>query len=156
VPVALSVHDNHEPARTAGDAAAHGASRSKAAAPEGRRVLLVDDNVDGVEALAVLLSECGHRVKAVYDPASALQVVHGFTPEIAVVDIGLPVMDGYQLIGRLRAALGGSPCTFIALTGYGQDADRNRSRAAGFDHHLVKPIDPSQLLALVDGLPRVA
>ena len=67
-----------------------------------------------------------------------------------MVDIGLPVMDGYQLVGRLRATLGARRCMFIALTGYGQDADRSRSAAAGFDHHLVKPVDLARLTRLID------
>ena len=142
-----------EGAGAASDAVAREALRAESPAPNGRRVLLVDDNVDGVEALSLLLSECGHQVKAVYDPASALQIVRRLAPEIAVVDIGLPVMDGYQLIGRLRGALAGRRCVFVALTGYGQDADRSRSREAGFDHHFVKPVDPSQLLRLIGELP---
>lgn len=139
--------------RTGGEAVG-AASLSRSA--QGRRILLVDDNVDGVEALALLLTECGHQAEAVYDPASALKIVNRFSPEIAVIDIGLPVMDGYQLIGRLRAALGGRACLFVALTGYGQEADRDRSRAAGFDYHLVKPLDPPQLLRLVETLPEQA
>jgi CheY-like chemotaxis protein len=115
-------------------------------------VLLVDDNVDGVQALAELLRECGHDVEAVYDPASALQIVPRFAPEIAVIDIGLPVMDGYELVHRLRAELASRECLFIALTGYGQDADRQRSRRAGFHHHFVKPLDPSRLLGLIETL----
>jgi len=125
-------------------------ARATAPSKNGCRILLVDDNVDGVEALALLLGECGHRVKAVHDPAAALQVVGHFKPEIAVVDIGLPVMDGYELIGSLRAMLGARHCMFIALTGYGQDADRSRSQAAGFDHHLAKPVDLSHLTHLID------
>jgi CheY-like chemotaxis protein len=122
----------------------------------GRRVLLVDDNVDGVQALAELLRECGHRVEAVFDPASALRLVPRFEPEIAVIDIGLPGMDGYELVRRLRAEQASRPCLFVALTGYGQDADRQRSRAAGFHHHFVKPLDPGQLLSLIDGVtPRI-
>ncbi len=123
-------------------------------APGGaRRVLLVDDNVDGLQALAELLTECGHRVEAVCDPAFALQVARRFAPEIAVIDIGLPVMDGYELVQRLRADAAGEACLFVALTGYGQDADRQRSREAGFDRHYVKPLDPSRLLRLIDALP---
>jgi len=118
----------------------------------GRRVLLVDDNVDGVQALAELLRECGHRVEAVYDPASALRLVPRFAPELAVVDIGLPDMDGYELVRRLRAEHVSRDCLFVALTGYGQDADRQRSRAAGFHHHFVKPLDPARLLKLIDTL----
>jgi CheY-like chemotaxis protein len=117
-----------------------------------RRVLLVDDNVDGVQALAELLKECGHYVEAVYDPASALQIVSRFMPEIAVIDIGLPVMDGYELVHRLRTERVGRGCLYVALTGYGQEADRRRSRAAGFHHHFVKPLDPSRLLSLIDTL----
>jgi len=117
-----------------------------------RRVLLVDDNVDGIQALAELLRQCGHEVEAVCDPASALQVAQRFTPEIAVIDIGLPVMDGYELVHRLRAEPAIEGCLFVALTGYGQDGDRERSRAAGFHHHFVKPLDPSRLLGLIDAL----
>ena len=126
------------------------ATRPAAAPKGGRRILLVDDNVDGVEALALLLRECGHSVEAVHDPAAALQIVGRFKPEIAVVDIGLPVMDGYQLVGSLRATLGARRCMFIALTGYGQEADRSRSAAAGFHHHLVKPVDLARLTRLID------
>lgn len=121
--------------------------------PAMRRVLLVDDNVDGVQALAELLKTYGHHVEAVCDPVAALQIVRRFEPEIAVIDIGLPVMDGYELVGRLRTALAGRACLFVALTGYGQDADRNRSRASGFDHHFVKPLDPTLLLRLIEALP---
>ncbi len=123
-----------------------------AANAAGRRVLLVDDNIDGVQALAELLKECGHHVEAVYDPASALHVVSRFAPEIAVIDIGLPVMDGYELVHRLRAERAARECLFVALTGYGQDADRKRSRVAGFHHHFVKPLDPTRLLHLIDTL----
>lgn len=153
VPAALSMREG-----TGGtaEAAARLATLAKSSVPHGRRVLLVDDNVDGVEALALLLTECGHEVKGVYDPASALQICRRFEPEIAVVDIGLPVMNGYQLIGRVRTMLAGRTCLFVALTGYGQDVDRSRSREAGFDHHLVKPVDPSQLLRLISELPRRA
>lgn len=148
IPAALATRAAHSP--PVGEHARVDPALPSAPSPDGRRVLLVDDNVDGVDALNSLLAECGHRVEAVYDPASALQVVGRFKPEIAVIDIGLPVMDGYQLIGRLRAALGDRACLFVALTGYGQDADRARSQAAGFDHHLVKPVDPARLLRLID------
>ncbi|HTH75733.1 MAG TPA: ATP-binding protein, partial [Trinickia sp.] len=117
-----------------------------------RRVLLVDDNVDGIEALAELLKECGHRVEAVCDPTAALHIVSRFQPDIAVIDIGLPGMDGYELVRRLRAERANRGCLFVALTGYGQDADRHRSRQAGFHHHFVKPLDPPRLLHLIDTL----
>ncbi len=115
-----------------------------------RRVLLVDDNVDGLEALAELLRAYGHRVQAVSDPAAALEIASQFAPEIFVIDIGLPMMDGYALVHRLRNEHSRSGCLFVALTGYGQDADRRRSREAGFHHHFVKPLDPSRLLHLID------
>lgn len=116
---------------------------------EARSVLLVDDNVDSVQALAELLKAYGHRVEVAYDPVSALQAVQQFAPDIAVLDIGLPVMDGYELVCRLRETLGSHPCRFVALTGYGQDTDRERSKAAGFDEHLVKPVSPDMLLKQV-------
>ncbi len=124
----------------------------KPPAGKGRRLLLVDDNIDAVEALALFLSLYGHDVKTAHDPVSALRIVGEFDPEIAVIDIGLPVMDGYELIGRLRTALEGRACSFIALTGYGQDDDHRRSREAGFDRHLVKPVDPRQVLQIIDEL----
>jgi signal transduction histidine kinase/ActR/RegA family two-component response regulator len=121
--------------------------------PGARRVLLVDDNVDGLQALSELLKACGHDVEAVSDPAAALEVVPRFCPQIAVIDIGLPVMDGYELVRRLRAEAAARDCLFVALTGYGQDADRHRSREAGFHRHLVKPVDPSRLLQLIEAQP---
>ena len=121
-----------------------------------RRVLLVDDNLDGLQALAELLKECGHEVRAVCDPTTALEIVPRFSPDIAVIDIGLPVMDGYELVHRLRTEQAERDCLYVALTGYGQDTDRHRSREAGFHRHLVKPVDPSQLLRLIDALPHPA
>jgi signal transduction histidine kinase/ActR/RegA family two-component response regulator len=121
--------------------------------PVARRVLLVDDNVDGLQALAELLKACGHEVQAVCDPGAALRAAPCFCPEVAVIDIGLPGMDGYELVRRLCAERAAQGCLFVALTGYGQDADRHRSREAGFHRHLVKPVDPSQLLRLIEALP---
>jgi PAS domain S-box-containing protein len=129
------------------------AGDGEAAAPPrrgSRRVLLVDDNVDSVQALAELLSVCGHQVHAVNDPVSAIQSVRDFAPDVAVLDIGLPVMDGYELIGHLREALGPHACRFVALTGYGQQGDRERTRAAGFAEHLVKPVPPEALLKVIE------
>ncbi len=132
-------------------AAAHREEPAAAVAPgDARRVLLVDDNVDSVQALAQLLTAYGHHVEVVYDPVSALRIVERFAPDVAVLDIGLPVMDGYELVRRLRETLGEHPCRFVALTGYGQDTDRDRSRAAGFGQHLVKPVSPDALLRLIE------
>jgi CheY-like chemotaxis protein len=132
------------------DAEARDAEAGAPARRDSRRVLLVDDNVDSVQALAELLKECGHHVHAINDPVSAIQCVRDFAPDVAVLDIGLPVMDGYELIGHLRAALDTHACRFVALTGYGQQGDRERSRAAGFADHLVKPVPPGVLLKLIE------
>jgi signal transduction histidine kinase len=109
-----------------------------------RRVLIVDDNVDGGEMLELALNMLGHETRFCSDGASALRVAQEFLPEFGLIDIGLPVMDGYELARRLRAEFN-QPLTLIAVTGYGQESDRAQSRAAGFDHHLVKPVDLGQL-----------
>jgi signal transduction histidine kinase len=117
----------------------------------GRRVLIVDDNPDVVEVLAELLRMSGHEVAVAHDAPEALRLAGPFQPEVAVLDIGLPVMDGYELARRLR--LGDPALRLVALTGYGQAEDRARSRAAGFQEHLVKPIDGDVLLAVVAAKP---
>ncbi|WP_027798173.1 ATP-binding protein [Paraburkholderia dilworthii] len=117
-----------------------------------RRILLVDDNVDAADALAELLQSYGHSVRTVYDAAAALVEADTFRPAVSVLDIGLPVMDGYELARQLRARSGNWQCVLVALTGYGQKADRERSHAAGFDHHFVKPLRPADLLAVIDRL----
>jgi PAS domain S-box-containing protein len=137
---------NRAPA--ADKAAAGRRSTSSSPAP---RILVVDDNVDAVEVLAEALGELGYTVRVAHDGPEALEVVTGFTPEIALLDIGLPVMDGYELAERLRARFGAT-VRLVALTGYGQDADRARSRAAGFDEHLVKPIELERLERLLVAL----
>ena len=123
----------------------------RSAGVQERRVLLVDDNVDAADALAELLRSYGHSVMTVYDPAAALAEASAFMPAVSVLDIGLPVMDGYELARQLRARSGNRQCVFVALTGYGQQGDRDRSRAAGFDHHFVKPVRPAELLEIIDG-----
>ncbi|MCP3711540.1 ATP-binding protein [Paraburkholderia sp. CNPSo 3274] len=118
-----------------------------------RRVLVVDDSVDNALALAEWLRSRGHIVEALHDPAAALKAVPSFDPDIVVLDIGLPGMDGYELCRCLRSLAGGRPRTYAALTGYGQETDRTRSTAAGFDHYFVKPLQPQQLLELVMSVP---
>ena len=117
-----------------------------------RRVLLVDDNVDGAVTLGRLLGALGHTVEVCHDPVTALEMVERLRPEVALLDIGLPVLDGYQLAPRIRALPEDQPCRLVALTGYGQDADRARSEAAGFERHLVKPISPDEAARVVAGL----
>jgi PAS domain S-box-containing protein len=117
-----------------------------------RRVLVVDDNRDGAEMIGELLATAGHEVRVVNDPSHALSVADAFRPQIAVVDLGLPVMDGYTLGRELRARLHLTPPQLVALTGYGQEQDRIRSREAGFAFHLVKPVDAEQLVRVLDML----
>jgi PAS domain S-box-containing protein len=114
-----------------------------------RRVLLVDDNVDGADTLARLLAAHGHDVRVFHEPVAALAAVPAFLPDLAVLDIGLPVLDGYEVARRLRALLDGRPCRLVALTGYGLQADRDDSAQAGFDAHLVKPVNPDLVVRLV-------
>jgi signal transduction histidine kinase len=114
-----------------------------------RRVLVVDDNRDGAESLAMLLRLWGHEVRVAYDGPSALRLAEAERPEVVLLDIGLPGMDGYQVARRLRERSGGARQLLVALTGYGQGEDRRRSQQAGFDHHLVKPLDPDELQRLL-------
>ncbi len=111
-----------------------------------RRILVVDDNEDAAAGLSLLLELDGHDVRAAHDGAAALRVSEEFAPDIVILDIGLPGMDGYEVARRLRARPDGSHTTIIALTGYGLEEDRRRSFAAGFDHHVVKPIRSSEEL----------
>ncbi len=117
-----------------------------------RRILLVDDNEDAAELLSMLLADAGHTVQIAHDAATALSLAPDMAPEVALLDIGLPVMDGYQLGSELRRRLGPRTPALVALTGYGQEKDRQRTADAGFAAHLVKPIDPEQLLNVIDTL----
>jgi signal transduction histidine kinase/ActR/RegA family two-component response regulator len=110
-------------------------------ADEGCAILIVDDNLDAAQILGELLSMQGHEIRIAYDGPSALDIVKHFTPRIALLDIGLPIMDGYEVAGHLRAMPHLEGISLIALTGYGQASDKLRSLQAGFDHHLVKPVD---------------
>ncbi len=114
-----------------------------------RRVLVVDDNQDAADMLAALLRAAGHEVVVAFDGPSALGALPSFTPDVALLDIGLPLMDGYDLARRLKAALPAMP-RLIAITGYGQEHDHLRSQEAGFAAHLVKPVQAAQVLAAVD------
>jgi PAS domain S-box-containing protein len=114
-----------------------------------KRVLVVDDNVDAAMLLGEVLESLGHQVRLAHDGPQALAALVHFTPDLAILDLGLPVMDGYELASRMRERLGSS-CRLVALTGYGQERDRAASRAAGFDEHIVKPIDFDQVRRLVE------
>jgi signal transduction histidine kinase len=115
----------------------------------GKRVLVVDDNVDAAEALGVQLQSSGHRVTIEHDGVAALASARREPPEVCLLDIGLPGMDGYELARSLRAFPETAHALLVALTGYGQDADRSRAIAAGFDRYVVKPIDPEQLSQVI-------
>jgi CheY-like chemotaxis protein len=112
-------------------------------------VLVVDDNVDSAESLALWLRLVGHEVRLVHEGLAALEEARVFRPEIVVLDIGLPDIDGYQVAELLRQEAGLEGMLLIALTGYGQDEDRQRCYDAGFDEHLIKPVDPASLEALL-------
>jgi signal transduction histidine kinase/ActR/RegA family two-component response regulator len=114
------------------------------------RVLVVDDNEDAATLLAEFLSLAGHDVSVAHDGPGALAAAEASVPEVAVLDIGLPVMDGYELAARLRAKLGERTPVILGVSGYGQDGDQTRSREAGFRRHFVKPADPRELLAALD------
>jgi PAS domain S-box-containing protein len=118
--------------------------RSEAATTP-RRVLIADDNMDAAKTLDLLLRYLGHQTRVVHDGPNALKVAEEFHPEVVLLDIGMPGIDGYEVARRLRAN-GNWPMRIIAVTGWGQESDRKRSREAGFDMHLVKPIDANELL----------
>jgi PAS domain S-box-containing protein len=119
-----------------------------AASPDKHRILIVDDNEDARLLLAEMLDALGHEVRTAGDGVEALKMIGEFAPQVAILDIGLPVMDGFELAGRIRAELA-TPPMLIALTGYGQQHDRERSAQAGFDAHLVKPVDLMKLIGTI-------
>jgi DNA-binding response OmpR family regulator len=112
----------------------------------------VDDNRDGAEMVFQYLVAAGHEVEVVNDPAEGLAVAGALRPQVAVLDIGLPGMDGYTLGRELRARLGDAAPTLIALSGFGQEEDRRRSENMGFAAHLVKPVDADVLIRVIDEL----
>jgi CheY-like chemotaxis protein len=122
------------------DSSAHVANGS-------RRVLIVDDNKDSAESMAVLLRLHGHEVRLAYDGLSALEEAQDFRPELIFLDLDLPKMDGYEVARRLRPAM--KDVTLVAMTGYGQEEDRQRTQGAGFNLHLVKPVDFDRLEELL-------
>jgi CheY-like chemotaxis protein len=114
------------------------------------RIMVVDDNLDAAESLATLLEAIGHQVSVAEDGAGALDRGLRDVPDVFILDIGLPGIDGFELARRLRANSATRHCRLIALSGYGQAQDLAMSAQAGFDHHLVKPVDTARLFALLD------
>jgi signal transduction histidine kinase len=121
-----------------------------------RRILLADDNNDALESLATLLELGGHDVVTASNGALALECAERHRPEVMLLDIGMPLLDGYEVARRIRVQPWGRQITLVALTGWGQDSDRRRSREAGFDTHLVKPLDMDKLMDLLERLPAAA
>ena len=117
-------------------------------AASGRKVLVADDNRDAADSLARILAAYGHDVRVAYDGQAALEECARFSPHVAVLDVGMPIADGYEVARRLRVAQDAWP-KLIALTGWGQENDRHRALAAGFDHHLTKPADPESVHELI-------
>ena len=136
----------------AAEAAGTGKPLARSGANRPIDVLIVDDNEDAADMLKTFLEDAGHRVRVEHDPRRALTLSRAAPPEVALIDIGLPAMDGYEVVRHLRADAATAGGRYVALTGYGQASDRRQALAAGFDEHVVKPADPQSLLALLDRL----
>ena len=123
------------------------------APPVRRRILVADDNADALQTLATVLELGGHEVFSASNGSLAFESAERHLPEVALLDIGMPLLDGYEVARRIRAQAWGRRITLVALTGWGQDSDRRRSQEAGFDSHLVKPLDLAKLTQLLSRLP---
>src|SRR5262249_20919043 len=130
-------------------------TRERAVAPEAtiaQRVLVVDDNRDAATSLATLLQITGHETFTANDGPTALEEIERLRPDPVLLDIGLPRVNGYEVCRRIREKSWGNDIALIALTGWGQEEDRRKSTAAGFDGHLVKPVDYATLIATLEAL----
>ena len=131
------------------------AQPAQAAAPaSGHRVLIVDDNQDFANSLAVILRAMDNEVRVAHDGMAGLEIAQAWQPDIGFLDIGMPRLNGYDLARRLRASAGTSAIALIAVTGWGQDKDRRDAMAAGFDHHLVKPVEANRILEILGTVAR--
>lgn len=120
-------------------------------APKKLRILVVEDNRDSADSLKMLLEALGCETQVVYDGHAAVQAAAAARPDVIIMDLGLPVLSGYEAAQQIRAQNPGMQVLIIALTGWGQESDRQRSAAAGIDHHLVKPLDLATLRQILDG-----
>jgi CheY-like chemotaxis protein len=121
-----------------------------------RRVVVADDNHDGADSLAMMLRTFGCEVRTAYDGAGAIDAFDAMRPDVVLLDLGMPGVDGFEAAREIRRRPGGAGALLVAMTGWGQDADRQRTREAGFDAHLVKPVDPVTLRALVSPQPQIS
>ena len=120
-----------------------------AAAPKVRRILVADDNCDAGETLAMLLRLDGHEVHVANDGLEAVEMFGRVQPEVVILDIGMPGLSGHEVARRIREMHSERPVILIAVTGWGQKADKDRAAASGFDHHFTKPVEPTVLSALL-------
>lgn len=135
---------------------ARAAPSDAAVAPGARRILVADDNADSLESLAMLLSLSGHQVYRALDGTLALEAAERYLPDVVLLDIGMPQLNGYDVARQIRATPWGKHLVLVALTGWGQESDRRRSHEAGFNSHLVKPVDLEQLNRLLAEVPAAA
>jgi DNA-binding response OmpR family regulator len=129
---------------------ATGTNPSETTPHRSMRILLVDDDVDSTELITEILRSAGHEVHVAADPDEALLEIKDFQPELAIIDIGLPIMDGYELARQIRAV---AKCALIALSGYAAGTAPTDTRVTSFDHHLMKPLDCAALMRLIAALP---
>jgi CheY-like chemotaxis protein len=123
-------------------------------ATEKARILVVDDNVDTVKGMAILLNLAGHEVVTAHNGPQAIEVARAHRPQFILLDLGLPGMSGYEVAKRLREEDDCKHAVIVAVSGYGQAEDRQRTKAAGFDHHLLKPVSYDELFTLLGAKPK--
>jgi DNA-binding response OmpR family regulator len=130
----------------------------EAAAPTtlSRRILIVDDNKDAADSMALLVETAGHRVRTAYDGQEALDLASAFAPDVLLLDLGVPGLNGFEIARRIRRQPWGKTVSLIALTGWGQEQDRRRTAEAGFDAHLIKPVGTADLLSALKTCGRPA
>lgn len=142
------------PAAPASSDNAVSSASSAGSSNDGKRILVVDDNVDAAESAAEILRLLGNEVSVVHDGLAAVHAIDNWRPEIVLLDIGLPGIDGYEVARRVRQSAHGKGTVLVALTGWGQDKDRERASAAGFDLHWVKPVGLDKLKEISKGVLR--
>ena len=150
--VRLPLLQEGQPEVQAGPGLVEPAARSQAAQ---LRILVADDNKDAAETLGMLLEVMGHSVRNVHDGEAAVREAAAFAPQVVLLDIGMPKVNGYEAARQIRAGPGGAAMTLVAITGWGQPDDLRKSREAGFDRHLVKPVDPDVLAELLAAVPHL-